>query len=99
MITLINEFTVRGDAAEFERVFAASSDFMCQQPGFVSHRLVRSLRHPEVYVNIAEWESAEQHQKIVGSPQFAEHITGLAGLAEVKPDLYAAVLERASTDA
>jgi len=99
MVTLINHFTVKGDTAEFEQVFAASSEFMVEQPGFVSHRLVRSLRAPGSYVNIAEWESAAAHQAVVRGPGFAEHIKGLADLASVEPDLYTEVLGRVADGA
>jgi long-chain acyl-CoA synthetase len=94
MVTLINRFTVHGDGSEFEKVFEASSEFMRKQPGFLRHRLVRSLSDPQVYVNLAEWESVERHQEVVGSPEFAEHIKGLASLAKVEPDLYSPIFER-----
>jgi len=99
MVTLINRCTVHGDTDEFERVFATSSVFMCSQPGFASHRLVRSLRNPKVYVNVAEWQSVAQHQAAVARPGFADHMKELAALAAVDPDLYTPVLERAAADA
>lgn len=94
MVILINRFTVTGDAEEFERVFEASSEFMVNQPGFQSHQLVRSLRNPTSYVNIALWESPQAHQAVVRSSGFAEHIAQLAKVATAEPDLYQPVLDR-----
>ncbi len=93
MVTLLNRFTLHVDGEEFERVFAASSLFMRQQPGFIRHRLVRSLRDPKVYVNIAEWESPEHHMRAVRSDQFQVHIQELAKVATADPALYATVQE------
>lgn len=93
MVTLINVFTVTGDADEFERVFAASSEFMRSQPGFVDHSLVRSLRRPGVYVNIAHWTDPGAHQRVVQSEGFRAHIAQLAQVAKAEPDLYAPVLD------
>jgi long-chain acyl-CoA synthetase len=94
MVILINHFTVTGEPEEFERVFAASSEFMVRQAGFLSHELVKSLRDPRSYVNVAYWESAEAHQNVVRASGFGDHIRSLAAVAEVKPDLYTPVLER-----
>jgi heme-degrading monooxygenase HmoA len=88
MVTLINSFTLRATPDEFERVFKESSEFMRQQPGFLSHCLVRSLTRPDVYVNIAEWESAEAHRSVVASEGFREHIRQLSTVAKADPDLY-----------
>jgi len=94
MVTLINYFTVQGDSAEFERVFEASSEFMVNQPGFISHRLVKSINKPGCYVNIALWESAEAHMNVVRSEGFARHLKELAEVATASPDLYSDVLTR-----
>jgi len=94
MVILINHFTVKGDPDEFERVFAASSEFMVQQDGFLSHELVKSLRDPHSYVNVAYWESAQAHQQVARSAGFDEHIRALAAVAEASPDLYSPVLHR-----
>jgi long-chain acyl-CoA synthetase len=99
MVILINHFTVKGDPDEFERVFAASSEFMVGQDGFISHELVKSLRDPHSYVNVAYWESVQAHQEVVRADGFSDHIRALAAVAEVKPDLYTPVLQRDSQHA
>ncbi|MFJ2865818.1 antibiotic biosynthesis monooxygenase family protein [Kitasatospora sp. NPDC087314] len=93
MVTLINKFTVHGDTAEFEKVWAASSEFMRAQQGFVNFKLHRSLNRPDSYVNIALWETVEDHHRVLASPEFAVHIKELAALATPEPDLYVVVLE------
>lgn len=91
MVVLVNRFTLTAAPEEFERVFAASSDFMRSQAGFLDHTLVRSLRNPNVYINIAHWDSAESHLRVVGNESFGQHIRELASVARAEPDLYAVV--------
>jgi long-chain acyl-CoA synthetase len=93
MITLINKFTLTGDSAEFERVWKVSSDFMRSQPGFVSFHLHRSLNRPDVYVNVAVWETAQDHQRVLAGPEFGLHIKQLGALAKPDPDLYVTVID------
>lgn len=98
MVTLVNKFTVAGEASDFERIWQQSSDFMRQQPGFISFRLVRSLNNPNVYINIAEWADAQSHQKVVGSPGFQEHIAQLAAVSTPEPNLCEVVIAHAVDD-
>lgn len=93
MVTLINKFTVLGDTGEFERIWQESSEFMRSQPGFVGFKLHRSLSRADVYVNVAIWESAADHQRVLGSREFGLHIEQLAKVATPDPDLYTVVLE------
>jgi long-chain acyl-CoA synthetase len=93
VVILLNKFTLTTAPEEFERIFAESSEFMKNQPGFISHTLVKSLQRPNVYVNIAHWESAEDHLRVVSSEGFREHISQLATVARAEPDLYSAVLD------
>ena len=96
MALLVNKFTVVGDADEFERIWAKSSEFMRHQPGFVSFRLVRSVAEPQVYFNIAEWTDVAAHQRVVRSPDFQSHITELALLAKPEPSMCETVISHAS---
>ncbi|NJC69934.1 AMP-binding protein [Planosporangium thailandense] len=93
MVTLVNKFVVSGDPSEFEKIWQASSDFMRQQPGFVSFRLVRSLTDPTVYINIAQWEDAESHRRVMSGPDFKSHIAELAKVAKPEPHLCQVVIE------
>ncbi|HEV7760280.1 MAG TPA: AMP-binding protein [Acidimicrobiales bacterium] len=93
VVTMVNKFTVFGDPDEFERVWMSSADFMRTQPGFRNFRLMRSVMDPLVYVNIAEWESAEDHQRVLQGPDFLAHIKDLAALATPEPNLCTTVAE------
>jgi len=92
MVTFINNLTVTGDVTEFEQISAKLSDFMSEQPGYRKHALLRSLRRPEAFVEIAEWDDAEAHQRAVRSDSFQQLIRELAKVvAKPQPDLYEAV--------
>ena len=91
MVILINKFTLTASPEQFEKVFEESAGFMRAQPGFIRHTLVKSLRNPDVYVNIAEWEEAADHIRAVESPEFKEHVRVLAEVGKAEPDLYSIV--------
>ena len=93
MVILINRFTVHASLEEFLAAFEESAVFMRAQPGFIRHTLVKSLRDPNRYVNIAQWQQPEDHIRVVTSPQFGAHVEALAKVATSDPDLYAPVLE------
>ena len=93
MVILLNRLTVTGDPEKFESVFEQSSAYMRKQPGFLGHTLVKSLRDPGSYVNIANWEQATDHIRSVQNPEFMEHITALAEVSNSAPDLYSIVLD------
>jgi len=93
MVILINRFTVSASPEEFLAAFEESAVFMRAQPGFIRHTLVKSLRDPSSYVNIAQWQEAQDHIRVVTSPQFGAHVEALAKVATSDPDLYAPVLE------
>ncbi|HWB38516.1 MAG TPA: AMP-binding protein, partial [Rugosimonospora sp.] len=84
MVTFINQLTVTGSAEEFEKISARMSEFMASRPGYLNHRLLRSLRAPESYVEIAEWENPEAHQAAVRSDEFQALISEL-GRVVAKP--------------
>jgi long-chain acyl-CoA synthetase len=96
MVTLINKFTVAGESSDFVRIWQQSSEFMRQQPGFISFRLVRSLNNPDVYINIAEWADVESHQRVIGSPNFQQHIAELSAVATPEPNLCEVVIAHAN---
>ncbi|WP_018684003.1 AMP-binding protein [Actinokineospora enzanensis] len=93
MVTLVNKFTVSGDPAEFERIWVESSEFMRTQAGFRGFRLVRSVNDPTVYINIAEWAEAADHQRVVRGESFRRHIEAIAVLAKAEPELCSVVIE------
>jgi long-chain acyl-CoA synthetase len=99
MVILINNFTLSASPEKFEEAFRQSAVFMRRQPGFIRHTLVKSLRDPRCYVNIAQWQAAEDHIRAVRSPGFEAHVEALAKVAAPDPDLYAPVLEVEHTGA
>jgi quinol monooxygenase YgiN len=88
MVTVINRLTVTGDEAEFRRVLAEITAYMTAQPGFLSHRLYRSVRRPEVFVETAEWSEASAHRAAMLDPRFADWIGTLGKHAEAEPDVF-----------
>jgi monooxygenase len=87
-VTLINRFTVHGDANQFEEAFAATSEFLTAQPGFVEHTLLRHGRDAGTYVNVARWASAGALRAATAHPGFAEHAQALRALATTDPQLF-----------
>nr|AFU65901.1 DacO5 [Dactylosporangium sp. SC14051] len=83
MFTFIDRLTVTGDVAEFERVIAEISRHMATQPGFRSHRFYQSQRDPKVYVEIAEWQSAEHHRQATATDGFRRPLQTVIQHAEV----------------
>jgi heme-degrading monooxygenase HmoA len=94
MIVFVNNFALKGPAAEFERVFTETSDFLRVQPGFLSHRLVRSAKDPQHYLNIALWESEAALRAASGLAEFADHAHRLREVASTDPQFYQPVMER-----
>ncbi|MFI6346444.1 antibiotic biosynthesis monooxygenase family protein [Streptomyces sp. NPDC050560] len=93
MATVINRLRLTGDRDEFERLLGSMTTFMKGRPGFVSHRLYRSARNPDVYVELAEWRDASDHRQAMQSPEFQAHIPRLMKHAEAEPDVFEAVEE------
>jgi heme-degrading monooxygenase HmoA len=87
MATVINRLKLTGDREEFERILGAMTAYMKRQPGFLSHRLYRSLRNPDVYVELAEWRDASDHQQAMQSQEFRDRIPQIMKHAEAQPDV------------
>ena len=91
MVTFITRFTVKGDPAEFERVFTDHAEFMKAQLGFLGFQLVRSLSNPNSYVNIGQWRDADAHRAVVTNPEFQQHAKAMRALVDVEADLYSPI--------
>jgi heme-degrading monooxygenase HmoA len=91
MVTLVNKLTATGDIDEFTRILERLTEYMRAQPGYVSSELLRSVRNPAVYVEIARWETADAHRAAVTSDGFRQRVAGLGAVATVDPDVYDAV--------
>jgi heme-degrading monooxygenase HmoA len=93
MIRYINCFEVpEGRDDEFMAAFAEVNDFMAARPGYLGHRLHRSLA-PDArfrFVNYVEWESVEhwraahgeEFRALVAKPEWSD-ITATPALYEV----------------
>ncbi|MFI6317043.1 antibiotic biosynthesis monooxygenase family protein [Nonomuraea sp. NPDC050556] len=99
MVTLVNKLTCTGDLAEFTRILERLTEYMRAQPGYLSSELLRSVRNPAVYVEVARWESAEAHKAAVTGDGFRERVSGLGALATVDPDVYEVLHENVGTTA
>jgi long-chain acyl-CoA synthetase len=89
MATVVNRLTVTGDPAEFERIIGWITEYMSSCPGFIEHRLMRSLRRPEVYVEFARWENADAHRRAMEGEQFRARVGELSAVATADPDVFA----------
>src|ERR671915_918572 len=71
---LINPFEVSEDVNDdrFLEGWGRAADYMRSRPGFVATRLHRAVSpNPRFrFVNVAEWESPEDFQAAVRSPEF-----------------------------
>jgi heme-degrading monooxygenase HmoA len=93
MIRYINCFEVpEGRDDEFMAAFAEVNDFMASRPGYLGHRLHRSLSSDARFrfVNYVEWESVdhwraahgEEFRALVAKPEWSD-ITAVPSLYEV----------------
>jgi heme-degrading monooxygenase HmoA len=89
-VKFVNRFLLHAPAEDFERVFAATSEFMATRPGFLWHMLLRPLESDQDgrYVNVAAWRDAEAFRAAVAHPSFAPHAAALRALATSEPALY-----------
>ena len=83
MVQFLNCFEVRpGREDAFLALWAHVNEYMQTKPGYLGHRLQRSLSPDARYrfVNLAQWESAEAWQqahdagfrRLVSTPEWAE---------------------------
>ncbi|NUT50691.1 MAG: antibiotic biosynthesis monooxygenase, partial [Saccharothrix sp.] len=69
--------------------YRSVADFFREQPGLLRFQLLRCGRDPAVYINIAEWESAEAfrrataHERVRSSARVTEVAEGDPHLCEV----------------
>jgi heme-degrading monooxygenase HmoA len=77
---LINPFEVPEDVDDdrFLEGWGRAADYMRSRPGFVASRLHRAVSpNPRFrFVNVAEWESPQDFQAAVTSPEFQAMVAG-----------------------
>jgi heme oxygenase (mycobilin-producing) len=88
-VVLINPFEVpQGQEDAFLQGWRAAASHLRQAPGFISTRLHESL-DPQArfrFVNVAEWESAQQFQAAMNDETFQRIRRQIAGVGD--PTLY-----------
>ncbi|PXX59767.1 monooxygenase [Nocardia tenerifensis] len=95
VVTFVNTFTVTGDPAAFEQVFADISEFMAAQPGFLQFTLSKHVdpARANEYVNIALWTDVQAWKDAIAAPGFDDHAVKLRALATNVANLYEPRLE------
>jgi quinol monooxygenase YgiN len=61
-------------------VFAATTEALKQQPGFISAHLHRGIAGSSTFINYAAWESAEHFKQAFNSPGFRSSVADLPPL-------------------
>ncbi|MHB9863679.1 antibiotic biosynthesis monooxygenase family protein [Streptomyces sp. YIM S03343] len=82
-IAVLTRFTVTGDQAEFDRLFAEHEEYMRAQEGFVDCYLLRSVSNPRQFSHVGWWESLGVYQRIGESAEYTSQMKGLLTLAEI----------------
>ena len=93
-IVLINPFEVpEGQEEEFLRHWQAAAAQMRDAAGFISTRLHQSLDVQAKYrfINVAEWESPQHFQAVIGREAFQEIARKMPFVAY--PALYRVIVE------
>ena len=88
MVMFITKFVVKGETAQFERLFTEHAQFMSNQPGYLGSQFFRSLGEPNTYLNIGQWSSPDDHRRVMASDQFQQHARQMRALVDVEGGLY-----------
>jgi quinol monooxygenase YgiN len=77
-VILLNKFNMNPEEVDqFLKVFAATTEIMKQQPGYISAQLHRGIAGSCTFVNYAVWESSEHFKRAVSSPNFQSSLADL----------------------
>ena len=88
-VILLNKFTVKPeDVNQFLKVFAATSEFFKNQPGFISAQLHRGAAGSYTFVNYVVWESAEHFKRAFSKPEFQSSMADLLPNVVMSPHLF-----------
>ncbi|MEU6539664.1 antibiotic biosynthesis monooxygenase family protein [Streptomyces sp. NPDC047000] len=82
-IAVLTRFTVTGDQAEFDRLFAEHETYMRAQEGFVDCYLLRSVSRPRQFSHVGWWESPGVYQRICDGDEYKSQMKGLLALADI----------------
>ena len=93
-VILINPFEVpAGEEEAALQFWEQAADYMRRQPSFIATRLHKAVS-PDAqftYVNIAEWESAEQFQEAINGEEFKRLTEGSQERFPHYPALYSVI--------
>jgi quinol monooxygenase YgiN len=88
-VILLNKFTVKPeDVDEFLKVFAATTNVMKQQPGFISAQLHRGIAGSSTFINYAVFESAEHFKRAFNTQEFRSSMAALPPDTVMSPHLF-----------
>ncbi|REE99058.1 antibiotic biosynthesis monooxygenase [Thermomonospora umbrina] len=84
MFFCVNRIRVKGSTETYERVYREGSDFMATLPGHVRHKLLRSLREPDVYISVAEWRDEDAYRSMCAVPRVREIFDQVADIIDLE---------------
>jgi quinol monooxygenase YgiN len=88
-VILLNKFTVKPeDVDEFLKVFAATTNVMKQQPGFISAQLHRGIAGSSTFFNYAVFESAKHFKRAFNTQEFRSSMAALPPDTVMSPHLF-----------
>lgn len=88
VLYFVNRFTVHGDAAEFERAFSRTAEFLRGRPGLLEYTLLGDSDGEGQYMNIALWTDEASFRAAVGHPDFAQHAAAMRELSVGESGFY-----------
>lgn len=88
-VVLVNLFTVApADEAQFLEAWSQDSQFMKQQPGFISTQLHRAIGDSLMYLNYAIFESTVPFRAAFTHPEFRRRLEAHPSSAVASPHLF-----------
>jgi heme-degrading monooxygenase HmoA len=88
-VILMNKFNVGHDEVEeFLKVFAETTRYFKQQPGFISAQLHRGIAGSTTFVNYVVWESAAQFKHAFNNPEFRTNMANILPNTVMSPHLF-----------
>lgn len=88
-VILMNKFNVSSDEVkEFLEVFAETTKFFKQQPGFISAQLHRGIAGSSTFINYVVWESVAHFKQAFSRPEFRSNMAKLLPNTVMSPHLF-----------
>lgn len=86
-IVLMNPFTLKKDEVTyFLKRWRAVAEYLRAQSGFIEAELHQGIHQSEKWFNYAKWQSIEDFQRAIATPEFKQLTTDFPG--EGSPGLY-----------